>query len=158
MALTVICNNCKPFKSSLKKCIQYCKRKIWMADVKLSSWNIATNAAIKRKKLQKIRNLIICAAKYWAKYTKLKHDSFCESNMNRLQLHLYHCYFFFFFSILLPLGIINLVLPHFIIIQIFMKLNIKGVIRTKGIFTAFFASLFCYQFHLRLGVKWIFWY
>ena len=38
---------------------------------------------------------------------------FNEYDMNRLQLHLYYCYFF---SILLPFAIINVVLSHFFII------------------------------------------
>ena len=83
-----------PFKSFSKKCIQYSERKIWMADVKLSNWNIATNAATERKKIQKLKNLIICVAKHWAKHTKLKHDFFYEYNMNRLELHFYYCDFF----------------------------------------------------------------
>ena len=33
-----------------KKYIQYSQRKTWMADVKVSNWNITTNAAILKEK------------------------------------------------------------------------------------------------------------
>ena len=47
-----------------------------MADANLTKWNIATNAVIERKKMQKLCNVIICAAKHGAKNTKLKHVFF----------------------------------------------------------------------------------
>ena len=91
----------------------------------------------RKKKIAKLRGILLFLLQARIKSHKTEAWFF----MNRLKLYLY-CYFF---NILLPFASINLVLPHFFPYKYLWSWTLKV-----------WLGVFSYQFHLWLGITWIF--